>query len=122
MGGGHRQARHQAGHEPVPAATHAAVLPVKPGTRTRRLDAWDVPREGAAPQGLGLPHAFGSLRPNPPVAPLQAPRFGVIALVGRPHRRPLARTPRLASPQVDRVQPRQDVGAFLPMGRGRAVG
>jgi hypothetical protein len=116
------QERREACRQPLPADDQAAVLFLKPGKRPLGLEAGDSQFAGAAPRVRGLPDALRSLRPHPACAPLQAQRFGVIALGCRPHLGTLARTPWLARLEADGVQQREHLGPLIAVGRCRTVG
>jgi hypothetical protein len=119
---GNGQKRREACRKPFPADDQAAVLFLKPGKRPLRLEAGDCHLDRAATRFLGLPDAFGDLRPNAASAQLQAQCFGVIAPVGRQHPGTFARTPRLASPQADSVKQREHLGPLIAIGRCGTVG
>ena len=78
MDRGHGQKRRPACRKPLRADDQAAVLFLHPGQRTLRLEAGDLPLEGAAPRFLGLPDAFGDLRPDAAAAELLTEIFRIV--------------------------------------------
>ena len=122
LDGGDRQERREACGETLPTDDQRAILPLTPGKRPLRLAARDSRFAGPPPRLAALPHPLGDLGAAPTAAAALAQGLGVIAVIRCPSLHPLTWSAACAGSDVASIQPREDLGALIPRGWGRARG
>jgi hypothetical protein len=119
---GHGQQCVEAGGNPFPADDQSTVLALEPGKRPLSLEARDIRFDRPPPRLAALPHPCGELGADPASAEALAKGLGVLALIRCQYLHPLAWSAACAGSEVESIQPRDDLGALVPIGWGRARG
>jgi hypothetical protein len=121
MDGSDGEERRKTCREALPTDDQAAILFLEPGKGSLGLETRHVDFDRSAAWFLGGPDAFGDLRPDTTLAQMLTQVFGVIALIGGDDFWAFTGTATRARPQAHSVQQRDDLAAFITIGRGRAV-
>jgi hypothetical protein len=121
MDGGDRQERRKAGAEALPTHDQTAILLLKPGTGPLGLETGHADLDGSTTRLLRLPDPFRDLCPDAPCAELRTKVFGIIPFISGNDLRTLPGASTPAGSEVDRVQQRHDLGAFIVICSRRAV-
>jgi hypothetical protein len=108
--------------ETFPAHDQAAVFALDPGKRPFGLEARDGVLDRMPVQLCGLPHPCEKLGADPASATALAKIFGIISFSRRHHFDPLARSAPFTRADAEGVRQREDLGALVPIGWGRACG
>jgi hypothetical protein len=107
----------------APNATHhqATVCLLEPGKGPLGLESWDDLFHWSPTIFLGLPDALRELRPEPTLPELLAEGLCSIPFVCRDVLETLAGAPCFAWAPLDRLEPWEDLGALIPVGRCEAM-
>ena len=115
------QKRLKAGGNTLPTHHQATVFLLEPGKGPLGLESWDDLFHWSPTIFLGLPDALRELRPEPTLPELLAEGLCSIPFVCRDVLETLAGAPCCAWAPLDRLEPWEDLGALIPVGRCDAM-